>query len=147
MEERRRAYADQLAILAADAKAEDFSRDLGAEVGSAQPFFLPYQGRNDRDLQSAYGNIICAAALRRFGAATLAPPPRPGEKLRVGIVSGFFRMHSNWKMRIRSWLERIDRSRFEVFGYYTGEGASEVTAQAAQQCQRFVRGQIGRAHV
>ncbi len=68
------------------------------------PFFLAYQGRNDRDLQRLYGSMICRVMEREYPAADLPPPPAPSEPVRVGIVSGCFYGHSNWKIPIKGWL-------------------------------------------
>ena len=54
----------------------------------------------------------CSAASRRGSWPTatarpkLAPPPAPGEPVRVGIVSGFFYQHSVWKVGVRGWVTR-----------------------------------------
>src|SRR5205085_11342378 len=80
--------------------------DLAEAVGAHQPFYLAYQGGNDRDLQSLYGALACRIMTARYRPAALADPPGPGEPVRVGIVSGFFRHHSNWKVPIRGWISR-----------------------------------------
>ena len=96
----------------ADVEAGRAVGDLAAAVGSNQPFYLAYQGRNDRDLQSIYGSLVCKIIADKYPAAPMPPPPAPGEKIRVGIVSGFFRNHSNWKIPIKGWLSQLDRSKF-----------------------------------
>src|SRR5262249_48849988 len=117
-------------------------RDLAGVVGSSQPFLLPYQGYNDRDLQNAYGALVCGAMAERHPPAALAAPPGPGEKVRVGVVSGYFLGHSNWKIPVRGWLSQLDRSRFEIFGYHTGAETDAETAVAAALCSRFVQGPL-----
>src|SRR5437763_1331903 len=69
-------------------------------------------------------------------------PPAPGEPVRLGIVSGFFRQHSNWKIPIKGWLTKLDRRRFHITGYYTGEGRDHETAAAEALCDRFVQGPL-----
>ena len=108
-------------------------------------FFLAYQGRNDRDLQRRYGALVAATVAERFAPIPLAPPPRPGEPIRVGIVSGFFWLHSNWKIPIKGWLSQLDRRRFTLFGYHTGQRQDEATREAASLCQRFVQGPLSLA--
>jgi protein O-GlcNAc transferase len=128
-----------------DALCEEAGRspgDLAAGVGAIQPFYLAYQGRNDRDLQARYGSLVCRAMAERFPPAPLPPPPRPQEPVRVGIVSGFFRDHSNWKMPIKGWLKELDRRRFRLFGYHTGARHDADTAAAAALCERFVQGPL-----
>jgi protein O-GlcNAc transferase len=116
--------------------------DLADAIGAHQPFYLAYQGCNDRDLQAIYGAIVCRIMAARYGPARLAEPAAPGEPIRVAIVSGFFRQHSNWKIPIKGWLSQLDRRRFRVFGYYTASEADAETEAAAALCERFVRGPL-----
>ena len=142
LEGRRLAYRKRVEQLCADYEAGAVAGDLASVVGSNQPFYLPYQGRNDRDLQRLYGELVCRAIADKYPAAALPAPPAPGEKIRVGIVSGFFRYHSNWKIPIKGWLSQLDRERFELFGYYTGSDRDAETAAAARMCDRFVQGPL-----
>jgi predicted O-linked N-acetylglucosamine transferase (SPINDLY family) len=137
---RRHAYAEQLQRLVADVGTVISERDFAKAVGSSQPFFLAYQDLDDRALQSIYGGLVCRAMAASFPTAPLAPPPGADEKIRVGIVSGFFRRHSNWKMPIRGWLQELDRSRFTLYGYHTGVDQDEDTVLARGSCAEFVQG-------
>ena len=138
IEGRRAAYRRRLEQLCADVEAGRAGGDLAAAVGSNQPFYLPYQGQNDRDLQQKYGALVCRAIAGKYPAAPMPPPPAPGEKVRVGIVSGLFRHHTVWKLMIRGWLSQLDRSRFEVFGYHTG-GDRDFPDRDRRQTMRPVR--------
>ena len=116
--------------------------DAAATVGLKAPFFLPYQGRNDRDLFALHGRLasdVMAAALPDLAAPTVAAP-RPGERLRIGIVSGLFWRHSVWRLPVRGWVEHLDRSRFELFGYHTRTESDDQTARAERSFDRFVQG-------
>ena len=136
---RRQDYAQRLAALGRDVAAAPAA--FADVVGARQPFFLAYQAGNDRDLQASWGEIICRIMAARFPAVAPAPPPQPDEPVRVGIVSGFFRDHTVWKILIKSWLDRLDRSRFRVFGYDTSAlPADDQTRVAEALCERFVRG-------
>jgi protein O-GlcNAc transferase len=140
---RRRAdYAACLQALRGDVERAARPGDLADMVGAHQPFYLAYQGGNDRDLQAVYGAMICRIMAARYGAASLPAPPAIGEPVRVGIVSGFFRRHSNWKIPIRGWLGQLDHRRFRLFGYHTGSEADAETAVAEGQCARFVQGPL-----
>jgi len=119
IDERRAAYAQRLAHLARDVEKAGTPARLADEIGAHQPFYLPYQGRNDRELQSAYGALVCRVMAARYHAAPLPRPPARDEPIRIGIVSAFFRQHSNWKIPIRGWLKMLDRERFHLFGYHT----------------------------
>jgi protein O-GlcNAc transferase len=140
IDERRAAYAERLAQLAQDVEKAGTPARLAGEIGAHQPFYLPYQGRNDRELQSAYGTLVCKVMAARYDAATLPKRPATDEPIRIGIVSAFFRQHSNWKIPIKGWLRMIDRERFRLFGYHTSSEHDAETEVAAKLCSRFVRG-------
>jgi protein O-GlcNAc transferase len=140
--ERRGAYANRLARLTADVSAAGVPPALAEAIGSHQPFYLPYQGHDDRDLQASYGSLVCRVLATRYPTAALPKPPAPDQPIRVGIVSGFFRQHSNWKIPIKGWLQNLDRRRFQVSGYYTSAERDEATATATALCDRFVQGPL-----
>jgi protein O-GlcNAc transferase len=140
--ERRAAYEGQLKELCQDLARPEAASSLAKGVGSNQPFFLAYQGQNDRDLQALYGSAVCKVMSERYPAPALALPPRPGELVRVGIVSEYFRNHSVWKLNIGGWLRQLDRRKFRVFGYHTGRRRDTVTTEAQSVCSRFVQGPL-----
>ena len=140
--ERRVAYANRLARLNADVSAAGVPPALARAVGSHQPFYLPYQGHDDRDLQALYGSLVCRVLAARYPTAVLPNPPAPDQPTRLGIVSGFFRQHSNWKIPIKGWLENLDRRRFRLSAYYTSAERDEATATATALCDRFVQGPL-----
>ncbi len=139
---RRNNYQRCLADLADSyqAASEQERAKAGEAAGSAQPFLLPYQGLNDKDLQRTYGEMICRLMASRYPQWCQALPPSklPAEqKIRIGFVSGFFHHHSVWKIPLKGWIENIDRSEFELFGYYTGNISDRETAIAAKAFDRF----------
>jgi tetratricopeptide (TPR) repeat protein len=140
--ERRAAYRECLEALCDDVDRGRMPRDLAKAIWSSLPFFLAYQGHNDRDLQGLYGSLVCRIMAERYPPALLSPPPRSAEPVRLGIVSGFFRQHSNWKIPIKGWLSQIDRGRFRVSCYHTGLVEDAATKQAAALCDRFVQGPL-----
>ncbi|GAC1619177.1 MAG: hypothetical protein NVS4B4_04380 [Bradyrhizobium sp.] len=140
--ERRRAYAGRLAKLSADVERAGAPAYLAEAIGSHQPFYLPYQGRNDRELQSSYGSLVGKIMAARYPEAVLPAPPEPREPIRLGIVSGFFRQHSNWKIPVKGWLKMLDRNRFRVAGYYTSAERDDETDAAEEMCDRFVQGPL-----
>jgi protein O-GlcNAc transferase len=138
----RTAYEAGLRALSADVERAARPGDFADVVGAHQPFYLAYQGRNDRELQALYGSMICRIMAARYGVAPLPGPPAVGEPVRIGIVSGFFRRHSNWKIPISGWLGQLDRRRFALFGYHTGRETDAETGRAAALCTRFVQGPL-----
>lgn len=135
----RAAYERRLRALQADVARGGFE-DLADLAGTYQPFFLAYQGMNDRDLQTIYGETVCRAVAKRYPPLPAPAPPSTGERVRVGIVTGYFWRHSVWKIPVKGWVEQLDRRRFEVIGYYVGTMRDDETRAAAQRCDRFVQG-------
>ena len=135
---RRTAYEQKLGALSKDVDAGLLQGNLVKAMGSKQPFLLAYQGGNARALQQTYGEMISRNVARHFAPAPLPPPPAPGETIRVGIVSGFFFRHSNWKIPMKGWISQLDRSRFHVTGFYLGIIHDEQTDAAAEVCDSFV---------
>ena len=113
---------------------------LAPAIGRSQPFFLPYQGQDDRALQALYGAFACRVLAETEPPVRLAEPPAPRERVRVGIVSGFFCDHTLMKLFLQGWLSHVDRNRFEVIGFHTGAVSDAQTARCAEQCERFVHG-------
>ncbi len=142
IDERRGAYVGRLAKLSENLERSAVPTALTEAIGSHQPFYLPYQGRNDRELQASYGALVCKIMAARYQTPVFPDPPAPGEKIRLGIVSGFFRQHSNWKIPIKGWLKMLDRDRFHVSGYYTNPERDGETEAAAAMCDRFVQGPL-----
>ena len=140
IDERRAAYAGRLAAFSAKLESASIPATFVDAIGAHQPFYLPYQGRNDRDLQSQFGSAVCKVMAARYQPLAMPAPPAAGEPIRLGIVSGFFRQHSNWKIPIKGWLKMLDRARFRVFGYHTGVEHDAETEAAAALCERFVQG-------
>ena len=136
---RRAAYERKLRTLADDVTAGRLGGDLIAAITPRQPFLLAYQAQNDRELQSIYGGMVSHIAARDFPAVALPPPPEPDEPLRIGVVSSFFYLHSNWKIPIKGWLGQLDRSRFRIYGYYPGTVRDAETDAAEDICDRFLQ--------
>ncbi|MGH8000706.1 MAG: tetratricopeptide repeat protein [Brasilonema sp.] len=114
-------------------------------VGWLQTFYLPYQGLNDRALQQTHGEMICRLMAKRYPQWSQSIPfPKlaANEKIRVGFVSGFFRSHSNWKIPIRGWVENLDRTEFELFGYHTDLKQDRETLRAAKAFDKFTQGPL-----
>jgi len=123
---------------------DDFERgavpDLVDGFGCHLPFYLPYQGRNDRHLQTIHGSLGCRLVSQRYPSAPLPPPPAPDEPVRVGFVSGFYWRHSVWKIPLKGWITQLDRRRFRLFGYHTRPVIDSETKLAFKHCERFVQG-------
>ena len=110
-------------------------------VGIDQSFYLAYQGFNDRELQGLYGDMVCRIMSLRypqFAQRPRMPTYFSGEPLRVGIISAYYHHHSNWKIPIKGWIENLDKHRFKIYGYYTGEKKDDATENARRYFPRFI---------
>jgi predicted O-linked N-acetylglucosamine transferase (SPINDLY family) len=143
---RRQRYHDHLRRLASryrKAGPERRARAASA-IGTAQPFYLAYQGLNDRPLQETYGGMVSQLMASRYPqwAQPLAMPPADG-KVRVGLISKFFcHTHPIWKLPLAGWIEAFDRNRFELFGYHTGSDKDQATELAERSLSKFVQGPL-----
>jgi predicted O-linked N-acetylglucosamine transferase (SPINDLY family)/MoaA/NifB/PqqE/SkfB family radical SAM enzyme len=139
---RRAVYAEALTRMAAlvrDATPQRLAAAAGV-VGKAKPFFLAYQGRDDRALQHVYGTAIARIAAATGLAAAYRRPPAPGARIRVGFATRYFHMHSVSKL-FGGWIEHLDRSRFEVIGYHLGTFQDAMLARIGAACDRFETGE------
>jgi protein O-GlcNAc transferase len=113
-------------------------------IGNYKPFLLTYHGENDRILQYRYGRLVTrvmASVFPQFSNPISARVRQKDERLRVGILSAYFRLHSNWKIPLRGWLHGLSnyKDQIELFGYHTGRDVDEITSEAANLCS-LVRG-------
>jgi protein O-GlcNAc transferase len=149
-------YSDQSSIELSRKKYSEELRDLvesiplktrsdvenaALAVGAHTPFYLAYQGFNDRDLQKVYGNLVCHVMALRYPEHANRPtmPPLLADKaMKVGFVSAFFFRHASWKFPTKGWVENIDKCGFSLHGYYTGNIKDEETAVARRYFSRFI---------
>jgi protein O-GlcNAc transferase len=139
---RRASYQAKLAALSDEVKAGHVSGDRKDLFKSKLPFYLAYQGHNDRDLQRLYGSMASHIMQAELPSLPLAHLAGPNEKIRIGFVSRFFHDHSNWKIPIKGWLGQLDRNRFAVLGYHVGSDRDSETDKASAMCDRFVQGMM-----
>ena len=139
----REKYQDELMKLRDTELLDNPQRieEASRAVGTMQPFYLAYQGFNDRELQKIYGDLVCSIMKLRYPQFAERPPMpvrKKGEALRIGFVSGYFHNHSIWKIPTKGWIENLDRDRFKVHGYYTWTRKDSETATARKLFSRFV---------
>jgi predicted O-linked N-acetylglucosamine transferase (SPINDLY family) len=138
--ERRCKYLAALNALCTAAETPAVAHALAAAIGTSQPFFLPYQGRNDTGPQRDFGRLVCRLIAGTDPPAPLAPPLVAGERIRLGIVSGYFHDHTIFRLFLEGWLTELDRDRFELTAFHTGRTNDAQTAICAQLSDRFVSG-------
>src|SRR5262249_16926792 len=78
----RQGFIDRIQGLIYQGVAVDLTHEMGPN-----PFYLAYQGMNDRDI---------LLSLRRLYSAPVVPVRRParGKKIKVGFISAFFKDHT-----------------------------------------------------
>lgn len=143
LEAGRSRYAEALQRLVMDTRLDSQTVIDGAvdAISMSLPFFLPYQGKNDCELQQVYGQWVSRVMNAKFPQYNqLQPTPLArGEKLRVGIVSGHIYSHSVWKIIARGWCKYLDHSKFMLSIYYTGGIVDASTDDARSYADVFVR--------
>lgn len=143
MEISRKRYHEELIKLnkSIDHMACQDIKSASEAVGFHQPFYLAYQGLNDRDLQKIYGEMVCkimAYQYPQLANCSHRPSYLSGKPVRVGIVSGCFHYHSVWKIIIKGWAENLDKKKISLYGYYTDKKKDQETDKARHCFVRFV---------
>jgi len=108
-------------------------------TGCYTNFYLAYQGQNDRELQSQYGQFVCrimAANYPQWTRPLEMPPLSTDGKIRVGYVSAEFRNHSVSRTHL-GWLLEHDRKVLEVHAYHVGREADAVSEEARRASEHF----------
>ncbi len=136
----RRRFADGLGRVSRQFpldRPEAAQRALQA-IQSENAFYLSYQGRNDRELLSQYGEFIhrvMAANYPQWTRPVSMPPAAAGERLRIGFVSACFSSHSVAKTHA-GWLKCL-RDTCDIYGYYVAVATDNVTDQVRGYCHRW----------
>lgn len=100
------------------------------ETVGVVPFYLAYHGELNRDLHQGLAEFYRAVAP---SLAYTAPHTQnyagPRQRIRVGLISTFFRNHSIGKTS-RGFVDRLDRARFEVIVIFVGSLSDDELARA-----------------
>ncbi|HEY0833168.1 MAG TPA: O-linked N-acetylglucosamine transferase, partial [Azospirillum sp.] len=109
-------------------------------VAETTNFYLNYQGLDDREPATRWGDYVHAVAVARF--PDMAAPPRSkrksGGRVRVGFRSAHLVDHTVLHL-FRAWMTGLDRDRFEVFAYApaAGDAETERLAREVEHLRRF----------
>jgi predicted O-linked N-acetylglucosamine transferase (SPINDLY family) len=109
------------------------------EVGLAA-FYLPYQGYNDRVLQTKLARLYAEACpALNFTAPHAADRAtwRPERRLRVGFVSKYLRDHTVGKLN-RGFITTLDRDRFHVTTLALAAPDDETAKEIAAAADRHI---------
>lgn len=97
-------------------------------------FHLAYHGRNDRDLQRAYGRIL-ERATAVFAPELAEPPPRRGTR-RVGLLSSCWR-ECTVGVYFGGWIDWLRTAGYEVHLYQLGPLRDATTEALAARADVF----------
>ncbi len=98
-------------------------------------FFLAYQGKNDLDLQTRYGefwNKIVAANYPELTKPIPLPTIGTDEKIRVGYISMSTHRHTVGRLFL-GWVHYHNRQKFEISCYHLSKTCDDITT-AYQRC-------------
>jgi CRISPR-associated protein Csy1 len=138
LETARREYAEGLERMHEAAPRFVFPRsEVALDEARWTNFYLAYQGKNDRALQSRYGELH-RRVLEPAVPELFAPRPKRagGDRIRVGFLSHFF-FNCTAGRYFSAWITHLDRSRFESFVYYTNEWVADDTRTIAAAAHAF----------
>ena len=118
------------------------SADGHRAVGVQQPFWLAYHAEDNLGLLRRYG-ALCARLMAAWQKRHLPPPAIRTvrrARVRVGVVSQYFREHSVWDALTRGWFEQLDPQRIELLAFNLGSAEDAETGYARSRTARFVQG-------
>jgi protein O-GlcNAc transferase len=98
-------------------------------IGRRTHFYLTYQGKNDLELQSKYGQFVhkvMAANYPQWAESRSITPLSKTSKIRLGYVSHSL---SGVGSLFLGWLKRHVGDQFQVYCYYTGRPIDSMTKQ------------------
>jgi len=110
-------------------------------VGVQQPFWLAYQEENNAGLLRSYGQLSTRLMRPWQRRHNLSPAAgRAAGRIRVGVVSQYFRHHSVWNAIIKGWFQQLDPERFELSAFCLSAEQDAETAYARSRAARFEHG-------
>jgi predicted O-linked N-acetylglucosamine transferase (SPINDLY family) len=96
-------------------------------------FYLAYHGENDRELQQKTAKLyrrICPAL--NYTAAHVGKPVEPNRKMRIGLISQFFRNHSIGRTS-RGLVAQLSRERFETTAIFVAPTVDDEISRAIRR--------------
>jgi protein O-GlcNAc transferase len=112
-------------------------------VGTQQPFYLAYHEENNREILSQYGRLCHRlAAVWQDEQRLVIRKPKPGKRVRVGLVSAHLSDHSVWHALVKGWCQNLDPERFELNLFSLSKTVDRETEIAKSCASRFVQGLV-----
>jgi len=116
------------------------AREVIEAVQRLSFFRLPALGGDVRAPAEVLGRITTRALQSLMpDALEVDPGPRRNGdgRIRVGVLSSFFRVHSNWRTHL-SWLVRLDPARFEVVAFSTASSSPFHREESKRRGARWI---------
>jgi predicted O-linked N-acetylglucosamine transferase (SPINDLY family) len=124
----RQQLVDNVRRLSTEGVVLDVTREA-----AQNPFFLAYQGMNDRDLLRQMRRLYAAPS---SGAAP-RPPVGAGSKIRVGFISAFFKNHTIGRL-MQGLIANLSRDRFAVTVLSSATKSDEITESIRRHADQFL---------
>ncbi|AMW30897.1 tetratricopeptide repeat protein [Arthrospira platensis] len=116
-------------------------------MGEGTNFYLQYQGDeqlfkgslSEKNLQRQYGDFLHRVMVAHYPEWGETPPPRlrgKSDKIRVGYICSFLQWHTVGNLFL-GWVKNSDRQKFQVYCYYTGQEADQITDLYQQYSEKF----------
>ena len=103
---------------------DDRLKSLYKLIGRFHPFYLAYQGLNDKDLQAKYGKLLNEITYRLHpNSQTLNTSPNSiGVKIKIGFFTNKNMDHAIWRVFLKGWIENLDLDKFDIVLYMPKTG-------------------------
>ena len=105
---------------------------------STTTFFLAYHAMADRQLQEKVAELhLAACPVLAFTAAHCQSPKKPSGRIRLGMVSAYFRLHSIGRLT-QEIIARLSRVDFELTVFTIAGQDDEVSRHIAKSAEHLV---------
>ncbi|MBD2484632.1 tetratricopeptide repeat protein [Planktothrix sp. FACHB-1365] len=127
----RQLFTQELTSLIAETDLEklEVRQQALTAIGRGTHFYLQYQGYDDLELQQQYGKWVYRVMKANYPEwvnPLSLPPLKPNQKIKIGYISPHLTWHTVGLVFL-GWLRNCDRSQFEIYCYFTGEEADQIT--------------------
>jgi len=97
-------------------------------ISEVTPFALAYQGEDDRELMSTWGNLVSSITQSAYPEFSAPATTHSSERKRIAFVSAHFRSHTIERL-FSTWLTGLDPAEFEVHLVSTSGGGDYRTKE------------------
>ena len=135
----RSRFTRELEKLTEAIKLDNIEEKISAKeaLGHHTNFFLAYQGLNDLELQTQYGELIHKIMQANYPHYIYQDNYKTNnQKIKVGYISAYIYSHSVTKYSL-GWLKHHNRTKFEIYGYHVESVQDIITEQFKQYCDYF----------